>query len=142
MGRKASGRGIFSAQHGSWNRTKPVGARIMFTPLKPDGTADKTQVTYMVRTLLGLDHGLGLLGRFAVGKGLGLHHARLLGDAHDAQRFPTPNRHTAIAGAQETALNRTRRHSSTRSIPPALADATYCASHCEPSTCCAISTTM
>ncbi|KAA2237729.1 PQQ-dependent sugar dehydrogenase [Salinarimonas soli] len=36
--------GIFSAQHGSWNRTKPVGARIMFTPLKPDGTADKAQV--------------------------------------------------------------------------------------------------
>ena len=36
--------GIFSAQHGSWNRTKPVGARIMFTPVKPDGTADKTQV--------------------------------------------------------------------------------------------------
>ncbi len=31
--------GIFSAQHGSWNRTIPVGARIMFTTLKPDGTA-------------------------------------------------------------------------------------------------------
>jgi glucose/arabinose dehydrogenase len=36
--------GIFSAQHGSWNRTKPVGARIMFTPVKQDGTPDKTQV--------------------------------------------------------------------------------------------------
>ncbi|WP_114945788.1 PQQ-dependent sugar dehydrogenase [Microvirga calopogonii] len=36
--------GIFSAQHGSWNRTKPIGARIMFTPIKPDGTADKPQV--------------------------------------------------------------------------------------------------
>jgi glucose/arabinose dehydrogenase len=36
--------GIFIAQHGSWNRTKPVGARIMFTPLKQDGTADKPQV--------------------------------------------------------------------------------------------------
>jgi glucose/arabinose dehydrogenase len=36
--------GIFVAQHGSWNRTKPVGARIMFTSLKPDGTADKTEV--------------------------------------------------------------------------------------------------
>jgi len=36
--------GIFSAQHGSWNRTRPVGARIMFTPVKPDGTADKPQV--------------------------------------------------------------------------------------------------
>jgi glucose/arabinose dehydrogenase len=36
--------GLFSAQHGSWNRTKPIGARIMFTSLKPDGTADKTEV--------------------------------------------------------------------------------------------------
>jgi glucose/arabinose dehydrogenase len=36
--------GIFTAQHGSWNRTKPIGARIMFTPLKQDGTADKPQV--------------------------------------------------------------------------------------------------
>ncbi|HEV2563624.1 MAG TPA: PQQ-dependent sugar dehydrogenase [Microvirga sp.] len=36
--------GIFSAQHGSWNRTKPIGARVMFTPIKPDGTADKPQV--------------------------------------------------------------------------------------------------
>ena len=34
--------GIFSAQHGSWNRTVPVGARVMFTSLKEDGTADKT----------------------------------------------------------------------------------------------------
>jgi glucose/arabinose dehydrogenase len=36
--------GIFSAQHGSWNRTEPIGARIMFTSLKADGTADKTEV--------------------------------------------------------------------------------------------------
>ena len=36
--------GIFSAQHGSWNRTDPVGARIMFTSLKEDGNADKTEV--------------------------------------------------------------------------------------------------
>jgi glucose/arabinose dehydrogenase len=36
--------GIFSAQHGSWNRTKPVGARIMFTSLKADGTAAGTHV--------------------------------------------------------------------------------------------------
>jgi glucose/arabinose dehydrogenase len=35
--------GIFNAQHGSWNRTKPIGARVMFTSLKPDGTADKTE---------------------------------------------------------------------------------------------------
>jgi glucose/arabinose dehydrogenase len=35
--------GLFSAQHGSWNRTEPVGARVLFTSLKPDGTADKTE---------------------------------------------------------------------------------------------------
>src|ERR1044072_2093653 len=37
--------GIFSAQPGSWNRPAPVGARVMFTSLKPDGTADKTEAT-------------------------------------------------------------------------------------------------
>lgn len=36
--------GLFSAQHGSWNRTTPSGAKIMFTSLKADGTADKTEV--------------------------------------------------------------------------------------------------
>ena len=36
--------GIFSAQHGSWNRTTPIGARIMFTKLKADGSAEKTEV--------------------------------------------------------------------------------------------------
>lgn len=36
--------GIFSAQHGSWNRTTPVGARVMFTPLKQDGTSAEPQV--------------------------------------------------------------------------------------------------
>jgi glucose/arabinose dehydrogenase len=36
--------GIFSAQHGSWNRTKPVGARIMFIPVKADGTSGKPEV--------------------------------------------------------------------------------------------------
>jgi len=36
--------GIFNAQHGSWNRTTPVGARVMFTSLKEDGTADKPEV--------------------------------------------------------------------------------------------------
>ena len=30
---------IFSTQHGSWNRTEPVGARIMVTFLKDDGTS-------------------------------------------------------------------------------------------------------
>ncbi len=34
----AQWRGIFSAQHGSWNRTVPVGARVMFTPVR-DGKA-------------------------------------------------------------------------------------------------------
>jgi glucose/arabinose dehydrogenase len=28
---------IFSTQHGSWNRTAPIGARVMVTFLKPDG---------------------------------------------------------------------------------------------------------
>ena len=36
--------GIFSAQHGSWNRTEPVGARVMFTPVNADGTAGETEV--------------------------------------------------------------------------------------------------
>jgi len=36
--------GFFSAQHGSWNRTTPIGARVMFTTLKPDGTAQSTRV--------------------------------------------------------------------------------------------------
>ena len=31
---------IFSAQHGSWNRTVPVGARVMVTTIAEDGTAD------------------------------------------------------------------------------------------------------
>ncbi|SMX42620.1 PQQ-dependent sugar dehydrogenase [Maliponia aquimaris] len=30
---------IFSAQHGSWNRTEPVGARVMVTYIAEDGTA-------------------------------------------------------------------------------------------------------
>jgi glucose/arabinose dehydrogenase len=34
--------GIFSAQHGSWNRTNPVGARVMFTPVLEDGSAGET----------------------------------------------------------------------------------------------------
>ena len=34
---------IFSAQHGSWNRTKPVGAQLLVTTLKPDGSADRTE---------------------------------------------------------------------------------------------------
>jgi glucose/arabinose dehydrogenase len=36
--------GIFDAQHGSWNRTTPIGARINFISLKPDGSADKAEV--------------------------------------------------------------------------------------------------
>ncbi|MGF1475111.1 MAG: PQQ-dependent sugar dehydrogenase [Geminicoccaceae bacterium] len=36
--------GIFSAQHGSWNRTTPVGARVMFTSLNEEGGAENTKV--------------------------------------------------------------------------------------------------
>ncbi len=36
--------GFFTAQHGSWNRTEPIGARLLFTSLKGDGSADKTEV--------------------------------------------------------------------------------------------------
>jgi glucose/arabinose dehydrogenase len=38
------GRGIFFAQHGSWDRTVPIGARVSFVSLKPDGTGDKAEV--------------------------------------------------------------------------------------------------
>ncbi len=31
--------GIFSAQHGSWNRTTPIGARVMFTSIDEEGKA-------------------------------------------------------------------------------------------------------
>jgi glucose/arabinose dehydrogenase len=36
--------GIFFAQHGSWNRTVPIGARVIFASLKEDGTGDKAEV--------------------------------------------------------------------------------------------------
>jgi len=36
--------GIFSAQHGSWNRTTPVGARVMFTPVDAEGNAGAPEV--------------------------------------------------------------------------------------------------
>jgi glucose/arabinose dehydrogenase len=36
--------GIFWAQHGSWNRTTPVGARVMFTALDENGDAVGAQV--------------------------------------------------------------------------------------------------
>lgn len=36
--------GVFSAQHGSWNRTDPVGARVMFTAVNEDGSAGATEV--------------------------------------------------------------------------------------------------
>lgn len=31
--------GLFSVQHGSWDRSQPIGARVMFTPPAPDGVA-------------------------------------------------------------------------------------------------------
>jgi glucose/arabinose dehydrogenase len=37
---------IFSAQHGSWNRTVPVGARVMVTKVKEDGTVDGASVPF------------------------------------------------------------------------------------------------
>jgi glucose/arabinose dehydrogenase len=36
--------GIFFAQHGSWDRSVPIGARVSFASLKPDGTGDKAEV--------------------------------------------------------------------------------------------------
>lgn len=36
-------KGVFTAQHGSWNRTVPIGARILFTPLNEDGTAGEQE---------------------------------------------------------------------------------------------------
>lgn len=36
--------GIFSAQHGSWNRTTPIGARVMFTSVNDDGSVGETMV--------------------------------------------------------------------------------------------------
>jgi glucose/arabinose dehydrogenase len=36
--------GIFNAEHGSRERTKPIGARIMFTSVRPDGSTGETKV--------------------------------------------------------------------------------------------------
>ena len=36
-------KGVFTAQHGSWNRTVPAGARVLFTPLNEDGTAGEQE---------------------------------------------------------------------------------------------------
>jgi glucose/arabinose dehydrogenase len=36
--------GIFFAQHGSWDRSVPIGARVSFASLKPDGSGDKAEV--------------------------------------------------------------------------------------------------
>ncbi len=36
--------GIFFVQHGSWNRTVPIGARVSFASLKPDGTGGKSEI--------------------------------------------------------------------------------------------------
>jgi glucose/arabinose dehydrogenase len=37
-------KGVFTTQHGSWNRTVPAGARVLFTPLNDDGTAGEQEV--------------------------------------------------------------------------------------------------
>jgi glucose/arabinose dehydrogenase len=36
--------GLLWAQHGSWNRTTPIGARILFAPLNADGSAGKAEI--------------------------------------------------------------------------------------------------
>jgi len=36
--------GVFAAEHGSWNRTTPIGARIVFTPFHHDGGVGPTGV--------------------------------------------------------------------------------------------------
>lgn len=36
--------GIFNAQHGSWNRSEPIGARVMFTRVEEDGSAGTHEV--------------------------------------------------------------------------------------------------
>ena len=36
--------GVFAAEHGSWNRTKPIGARIVYTAVKSDGTVGETEI--------------------------------------------------------------------------------------------------
>ncbi|GAC1429525.1 MAG: PQQ-dependent sugar dehydrogenase [Burkholderiaceae bacterium] len=36
--------GVFVAEHGSWNRTTPVGARVMFVPIQTNGHAGKAEV--------------------------------------------------------------------------------------------------
>ncbi|GGX96137.1 sorbosone dehydrogenase [Litchfieldella qijiaojingensis] len=38
--------GIFSAQHGSWNRTEPIGARVMFTPVDAEGNVTGPTVPF------------------------------------------------------------------------------------------------
>ncbi|MFC3283031.1 PQQ-dependent sugar dehydrogenase [Litchfieldella rifensis] len=38
--------GIFSAQHGSWNRTEPIGARVMFTPVDEEGNVTGPTVPF------------------------------------------------------------------------------------------------
>ncbi len=36
--------GFFSAQHGSWDRSDPIGARVLFTAVKTDGSPGATEV--------------------------------------------------------------------------------------------------
>ncbi len=47
---------IFSAQHGPWNRTVPIGARV--ASLKPDGRGDKAEV-FAEGWLIGSDDDAG-----------------------------------------------------------------------------------
>ncbi len=36
--------GIFYAQHGSWDRSEPIGARVMFTAVKADGSVGTSEI--------------------------------------------------------------------------------------------------
>lgn len=38
--------GIFTAQHGSWNRTEPIGARVVFTPVDAEGNVTGQTVPF------------------------------------------------------------------------------------------------
>jgi glucose/arabinose dehydrogenase len=46
-------KGVFTTQHGSWNRTVPLGARVLFTPLNDDGTPAGEQEDFAAGWLTG-----------------------------------------------------------------------------------------